>query len=233
MRLLCISDIHGHADALGAVLATAERHGYDRVLVGGDHCFPGPAPLATWRRLRQLDAVCVQGVGDRALATVDLDVIRARNAQEHERLRLFREARTALGTPLLRTLARLPSQRRLTLHPSTRDGAVRVHLVHGSPADPTEPLTHDMTEEALATLLGDEPSDLVICGASHVPFHRTIRRRLEATEVVTTIVNAGSVGEAPPSSAGGPERFAHATLVDIARDGIRIHQITVPLPGAA
>src|SRR5690606_16654716 len=38
VRLLCISDVHGHADALGAVLATAERQGYDRLVVLGDLC---------------------------------------------------------------------------------------------------------------------------------------------------------------------------------------------------
>ena len=69
VRILCISDIHGHADALGAVLAAAERRGYDKLLVAGDLCFPGPKPLETWRRLTQAGAICVQGVGDRALAT--------------------------------------------------------------------------------------------------------------------------------------------------------------------
>src|SRR5262249_1503769 len=53
VRLLCISDIHGHADALAAVLATAERRGFARILVAGDLCFPGPKPLETWRRLTQ------------------------------------------------------------------------------------------------------------------------------------------------------------------------------------
>ena len=72
MRLLCLSDIHGHADALAAVLATAERYGYSKILVAGDLCFPGPQPLETWRRLTQAGAVCVQGAGDRALATLDL-----------------------------------------------------------------------------------------------------------------------------------------------------------------
>src|SRR5262245_59124853 len=71
MRFLSLSDIPGHAEALSAVLATAERRGYTRVLVAGDICFPGPEPLRTWRRLSQLHAVCVQGVGDRALAMVD------------------------------------------------------------------------------------------------------------------------------------------------------------------
>src|SRR5262245_19658629 len=67
VRILCISDIHGNADALAAVLATAERRGYDKLLCAGDLCFPGPKPLDTWRRLVQAGAVCVQGVGDRAL----------------------------------------------------------------------------------------------------------------------------------------------------------------------
>ena len=57
MRLLCLSDIHGHAEALAAVLATAERRGYQKLLVAGDICFPGPQPLETWRRLTQAGAV--------------------------------------------------------------------------------------------------------------------------------------------------------------------------------
>ena len=48
VRILCISDIHGNADALAAVLATAERRGYTHLLVAGDICFPGPKPLETW-----------------------------------------------------------------------------------------------------------------------------------------------------------------------------------------
>ena len=84
--MLCISDIHGHADALAAVLATAERRGYEKILVAGDLCFPGPKPLETWRRLVQSQAMCVQGVGDRALATLDADKLRARSDHERERL---------------------------------------------------------------------------------------------------------------------------------------------------
>src|SRR5215831_10061215 len=101
MRFLCISDIHGHADALAAVLATAERRGYDKLLVAGDLCFPGPQPLETWRRLTQAGAVCVQGVVDRALATLDPEKIRPRS--EHERLRLDRmaEVRRELGELIL------------------------------------------------------------------------------------------------------------------------------------
>ena len=97
MRFLCLSDIHGHADALSAVLATAERTGYTRVLVAGDICFPGPAPLSTWRRLNQLQARCVQGVGDRAIATVDTSTFRPRDDFERARLRRLVDVRRELG----------------------------------------------------------------------------------------------------------------------------------------
>src|SRR5207253_337527 len=82
---------------LAPVLATAERRGFSKLLVAGDLCFPGPAPLATWRRLTAANAICVQGVGDRALATVDLDNLRATSEHERARLDRLRSTRSDLG----------------------------------------------------------------------------------------------------------------------------------------
>src|SRR5207249_2216293 len=115
MRFLCISDIHGHADALAAVLATAERRGFSKLLVAGDLCFPGPAPLDTWRRLMAANAICVQGVGDRALATVDLDNLRATSEHERARLDRLRSTRGELGELILARLAKLPKTHRITI----------------------------------------------------------------------------------------------------------------------
>ncbi|CAN91923.1 MULTISPECIES: metallophosphoesterase family protein [Sorangium] len=214
MRLLCVSDIHGHADALAAVLATAERRGYTQLLVAGDLCFPGPKPLETWRRLTQAKAVCVQGVSDRALATLDLDKVRARS--EHERARLDRlsQTRTELGELILARLARLAPTYRLPLE----DGGELV-LVHGSPADPLEPISHDMTDEEVLSLLGDDPADVVICGGSHVPFDRMVGG--------VRIINVGSVGEAPCSlrgtvdhvRAGARAPGEHGELDELVRSG--------------
>ena len=226
MRLLCISDIHGHADALAAVLATAERRGYQRLLVAGDLCFAGPKPLDTWRRLTQAGAVCVQGVGDRALATIDPAAVHARS--EHERARLGRlsEVRRELGELILARLARLPATVRLPLD----DGGELV-LVHGSPADPMEPLSYDMSDEEISALLGDDPADVVVCGGSHVPFDRTVSG--------VRVINVGSVGEAPRGHAA----FLHAdaTLIEIAGlsrgspspGEVRVEQLVVPLGKAA
>jgi predicted phosphodiesterase len=214
VRLLCLSDIHGRADALSAVLAMGERRGYAQLLVAGDLCFPGPEPLETWRRLTQAQAVIVQGTGDRALATLDIVKLSPRN--EHERARLTRlsEVRTELGELILARLARLPASHRIDLE----DGS-ELLLVHGSPVDPFEPFSHDMTDEEMWALIGDDPADIVVCGGSHVPFDRMVQG--------VRIINVGSVGEAPT---GG---HADATIIETHKGGIEVEQLVVPLEKAA
>jgi predicted phosphodiesterase len=214
MRFLCISDIHGHAEALAAVLATAERRGFSKLLVAGDLCFPGPAPLDTWRRLMASNAVCVQGVGDRALATVDVNNLRATSEHDRARLERLRATRGELGELILARLAKLPKTNRIAI-----ETGGEILLVHGSPLDPSEPISHDMTDEEMSALISDDPADIIICGASHVPFDRQIGD--------TRIVNVGSVGEAP----GG--QHAHATFLETSASGVTIEQFVVPLGRAA
>jgi len=229
VRFLCVSDIHGHAAALSAVLATAERRGYTRILVAGDICFPGPEPLRTWRRLRQLGAVCVQGVCDRALATLDPTDLRPRDDHQRARLRRLREVRAELGPRLLPRLAKLPQQVRQPL-----GGGRQLLLVHGSPLDPLEPLWPAMTDATLAKMLGEDPASVVVCGGSHQPFDRLIRREpAPGVPALTRVINLGSVGEATGAGGAMPGRFADATFVESCDDGIEVEQFLVPLGKAA
>lgn len=212
MRLLCLSDIHGREAALAAVLATAEKRGYTHLLVAGDLCFPGPDALAVWRRLTAARATCVQGLTDKALASLDPSAIHAKTDHERERLERFAAVQKDLGEPVLRALGQLPLTHRMPLP----DGG-ELLLVHGSPADPTASLTHDMSDDEIRRLLGDDPADIVICGGSHVPFDRTV--------MGVRILNVGSVGEAP-----GDVPHAHATFVEQAPDGEwSVDQVIVPL----
>ena len=66
MRVAALYDIHGNLPALEAVLAAVEDEGLDRIVVGGD-VVPGPLPVETIERLRELGerAVFVRGNGDR------------------------------------------------------------------------------------------------------------------------------------------------------------------------
>ena len=216
MLLLCLSDVHGDLDALRAVLATAERRSFHKLLIAGDLVFPGPEPLETWRRLSAAGALMAQGLSDRAVATLDPDVLSLRSPQtDAERFRLdrMRATRAALGELILERLRRLPLRVRVPLEDGTE-----LLLVHGSPSDPAEPMTHDMTDEELNALIGDDPADVVVCGASHVPFDRTVGG--------VRVVNVGSVGEAPTNE--GP-RVAHATWIESTPRGLDVHQTVISL----
>ena len=215
MLLLCISDVHGHLDALRAVLATAERRAFHKLLVAGDLVFPGPEPLETWRRLSAAGAVMVQGLTDRAVATIDPADLRPRSDHERERLDRMKTTRDALGDLILQRIRRLPTHQRIPLE----DGGALL-LVHGSPADPGEALSHDMTDAEINALIADDTADVVVCGASHLPFDRLVGG--------VRIVNVGSVGEAP----GAGPRVAHATWIESTPRGLHVEPIVVPLESA-
>ena len=223
MLLLCVSDIHGNLDALRAVLATAEKRSFHKLLVAGDVVFPGAEPLETWRRLTAAGAVMVQGVSDKALATLDPNALRPRSEHERMMIERMKHVRAELGDLILERVKRLPTHVRIPLE----DGG-ELLLVHGSPTDPAEAISFDMTDDEIDALLGDDPADVVVCGMSHTPFHRMIGD--------VHIVNVGSIGEAPdglasPPSYGTDERpiVAHATWIESTPRGIIVEPITVPL----
>jgi predicted phosphodiesterase len=154
----------------------------------------------------------VQGLTDKAVATLDPAGLHPRSDHERERIERMRSTRDALGDLILQRIRRLPTHTRIALE----DGG-ELLLVHGSPADPAEALTHDMSDDEINALLGDDPADVVVCGASHVPFDRTVAG--------VRIVNVGSVGEAP----GAGARIAHATWIESTPRGVQVEAIVVPL----
>ncbi len=227
MLLLCVSDVHGNLDALRAVLATAERRSFHKLLVGGDLVFPGlddaasAQPLETWRRLTAAGAVMVQGVTDRAIATLDPTKLAPKSEHEEKMVERMKGVRAELGDLVLERLRRLPTQVRIPLE----DGG-ELLLVHGSPADPSEAMTQDMSDEELSALIGDDPADVVVCGMSHVPFDRVVQG--------TRIVNVGSVGESPYDVPARAEPMvAHATWIESRPSGLIVEPIIVPLREAA
>jgi len=210
MRFLCISDIHGHAAALRRVLEDAEAREFHQLVVCGDSLFPGPAPLETWKILIERRALCVQGLSDRALYEVDPSKLKATTSEQHARIQRLTEVQRELGELIIARLGKLPTSARLPLE--TGEEAL---VVHGSPADPTEAMCADMEDAELSALMGGDPADIVICGASHVPFGRQVGD--------VKIVNVGSVGESPAAG------FAHATIIDASSAGVSIEQFDVEL----
>jgi len=109
MRFLCISDIHGHAAALDAVIKEADSLGWDQLVACGDLCFPGPGPLAVWKTLLSHRALCVQGVGDRALAQIDPNKLSATSEVERNRIERLRQVQHELGEIIVTRIGQLPT----------------------------------------------------------------------------------------------------------------------------
>jgi predicted phosphodiesterase len=189
-----ISDIHGRLDALDAVLEETRRQGAKRVYVAGDLLNGGPDPLGVWRRLTEIKAYCVRGVSDSALCSVDASKLVPMNEVERQKLAAFLSTRKTVGELVLESLRRLPLSMRLPLI----DGG-EIVIVHGSPSDPFQELTQDMDDDEILAMVADDPADIVVCGASHVPFQRVIDG--------VHVVNVGSVGAAPEG------RIAHYTIL--------------------
>ncbi len=214
MRFLCVSDVHGYAGALRAVIREAEAFGFDQLIACGDLCFPGPEPLEVWKLLVQHRALCTQGVGDRALAAIDPEKLSATGEAERARIDRLRKAHRELGEIIVARLGQLPPIARLPI-----ESGHTLLVVHGSPADPTEPFDISMSDDDMIALLGDEPGDIIVCGGSHVPFDRTVAD--------VRIVNVGSVGEAPSGD------HASAVIITTSQLGISVEPFTVPLPPPA
>jgi len=204
-----LADIHGNLPALDSVLATLEERAISSIYVAGDLLFGGAEPLAVWQRLQEVGARCVRGLSDTALAAVDLERVEVpKSVESTERLSQFVATREAVGELTLARLRRLPERLRIPM----MDGR-EIVMVHGSPRDPTQEMTHDLNEDELLALIADDPADIVICGASHVPFRRDVEG--------ISVVNVGSVGEAPEG------RVAHFCVVSPKMTGAEIQQIWV------
>ena len=118
--------------------------------------------------------------------------------------------RTELGELILARLGRLPPIARLSL-----ESGHEMAVVHGSPMDPLEPISHDLSDEEIGSLVGHEAAELILCGGSHVPFQRQIED--------LRLVGLGSVGEALTPG------IAHATIVTSLTTQTSIEQYEVAL----
>jgi predicted phosphodiesterase len=199
------SDVHGNLRALEAVLDELARRGVGDIYVAGDLLLGGDEPAEVFKRLSQVGAKCVRGLGDAALSQIAPTSLKPLDEEQRAMADRFMKTRTAIGDLALKFLSRLPERRRIPMIDGTE-----IVVVHGSPADPTVEITHDLEDDEMRVLCADDPADIVVCGASHVPFVRVLEDR--------KVVNVGSVGAAPEGN------IAHYTVITPRMEGTIIEQ---------
>ncbi|MGI5467931.1 metallophosphoesterase family protein [Streptomyces sp. CA-132043] len=173
-----LSDIHGVAPALEAVLAEPDVRAARTVVLTGD-LLSGPLPRETLALLRGLGdrAVWLRGNGERELAACHEN----RDAPAPDTVTPW--AARQLTAADVAELAALPTAVTLDV-----PGLGPVLFCHATPRDDVEVVLADSRAERFAEVLAGVPEAVrtVVCGHTHMPFVRIAQGRL--------VVNPGSVG---------------------------------------
>jgi putative phosphoesterase len=205
-RVALISDIHGNAVALEAVLADIARRRVDEIVCLGDVAAGGPQPGETLARLRALGCAVVRGNADEWL----LGMIPLEQGEDAHRLRKIVEwARGQLSDADLAYLESfMPTIERELGEPR------RLLCFHGSPRANSDRLLATTPEQELAHMFAGAAADVLAGGHTHLQLARPVG--------ITFLVNPGSVGlplDASASASSFPcqprlPRFAEYALVE-------------------
>lgn len=174
MKILVISDIHGNAEALAAVLK--KEKDADAAVFLGDALLSGPQPNETVSLLESLSGILITGPHD-------LDILEPKRfADWPTEWRLWSQW-------ICETLAQEGRQFLQSLKPEGEYeiDSMRVYLTHGSPPAIPGHVLPDAADDMVAALANGNDSPIVLFGHSHIQFERTINAQ--------QFINPGSVGQ--------------------------------------
>ncbi|RJQ30433.1 MAG: metallophosphoesterase [Peptococcaceae bacterium] len=182
MKIAAISDIHGNLPALQAVLANIEKQGADRIFCAGDLVGYGPQPNEVIALLKEKRIPVVMGNYDDA-AGFERIVCGCDYQEEREQLlgeRSLNWTKENLAPKAKEFLQSLPFQLCVSVE------ALNLLVVHGSPRRLNEYLYEEFPESELIEMLAQNNADILVCGHTHLPYHRRPGDR--------HVINAGSAG---------------------------------------
>ena len=168
MRIAVLSDVHGNAPALAAVLAELEREQPDLIVSGGDLTW-GSLPEETFALAAGLNARFVRGNAERALLENQSSTEREQWMQAHH-------------TPEMRKfLAGFEDNVVVEV-----DGLGPVRICHGSPRSDEECVTPETPEARVREFAEGVAERVIVTAHVHIQFDREVGG--------IRSVNAGSVG---------------------------------------
>lgn len=178
MRYALISDIHGNALALEAVLADIEQHAVDGVICLGDVATLGPQPVPVLERLMQLRCVCILGNHDEAL--LEPHKAEALNIPVllHSSLEWGRQQLTPEHFAFLRTFT--------PTHAVALSPNAELLCFHGSPLSNIDLILAETPTAELDRMLAWQSAAIFAGGHTHFQLLRQHRGQL--------VINPGSVG---------------------------------------
>jgi predicted phosphodiesterase len=185
-RIAALSDIHGNATALEAVLADIALEKPDAVLVAGDLVLNGPEPglvVDVLRRMADDGALVIAGNTDVAVA--DFDYAAAfpwmTDGVPDAIVDAAEWAHDELGAERVDWLRRLPAERRWRT-----DDDTLVLVCHGSPGSQTAGFDQGLEGSVTIERVARTDARVIVCGHTHLPEVRDLGWKV--------IVNDGSAG---------------------------------------
>jgi len=179
MKLAFISDIHGNAIALDAVLSDIKAKNVDKVFVLGDICYRGPEPQRALDLIRALDCEVIKGNADEWVVRG----VQQEEVPDHVLERMNKERDwivSQLSDESIDYLRELPSQLNLEVE------GVKIHAFHATPNSLFEVVPPSASDEIILEKLVTTDADLFIYAHIHKPYIRFINGKC--------IVNIGSIG---------------------------------------
>jgi len=222
MRLAIISDVHANLEALQATLQAISAQNVDRIVFLGDVVGYNADPADCIALIREVDALCVGGNHDRAVAGVTTT-----EGMSTDAALAVEWTRKRLCADILDFLAKMPLQTSVANHLVAVHGAL---LPHGG-CEHTRLNTKErrrISFEALAS----HPSGARVCAHGHMhrigiyEFQDGLERALSGDEVTLLddayyLVNPGTVGQ----PRGTNDRRATYLVFDTARRVLRVHRV--------
>lgn len=179
MRLAFISDIHGNATALDAVLEDIKSKKVDKVFVLGDVCYRGPEPKRALDIVRSLQTEVIKGNADEW-------VIRGVKKGEvpDQALEMMNKERDWIYSQLdkdsLEFLKNLPTDLNLEFE------NIKIHAFHATPESLFDVVLPFTSDEEICEKLMKQEADIYIYAHIHKPYIRYLNGKC--------IINIGSVG---------------------------------------
>ncbi|WP_182199714.1 metallophosphoesterase family protein [Paraliobacillus salinarum] len=180
MKIAVISDIHGNAVALDAVLTDIREKDVDHIVVLGDIAYRGPEPQRSIELVRSLDATVIKGNADEWIVRgvnqgeVPDQVLNLMNQERDWAVRHLDQASIDYLENLSSTLA-------------WNKNKMDIYAFHATPTSLFDVVLPDVTVDTIKEKFIDNyDADIYLYGHIHLPYIRQVEGK--------TIIDTGSVG---------------------------------------
>ena len=183
-QITIFGDIHANLPALEAVLADIDQRGLKNLYCLGDLVGYGTFPNEVITAIRERNIPTLMGNYDQGVGQDSDDCGCAYKTAEAKAL----GERSIAWSNAHTTPENKQYLRQLVEHIPVQLGELNVLLVHGSPRRINEYLYEDRPEASLERLFVELEADVLVCGHTHLPYHRVLGSGRQ-------VINAGSVGK--------------------------------------